>query len=158
MAHKHGQAYAQDLRDRVFASADTGLGVCRIAETLFVSISYVSKALARRRTTGETAARPQTCHVPPKLLDHGQTLKERLADKPDTTLAELKTWMAHNHHIDASPSLLSRTLRHMGLTLKKSPSTRRSKRETMLSRPVMPGKRARGHSIPRRSSSLMKPG
>ena len=36
MVWKRGRAYAQDLRDRVFAAADTGLPVGQIAEMLFV--------------------------------------------------------------------------------------------------------------------------
>jgi hypothetical protein len=54
MPWRRGQAYAPDLRERVFASADAGLAVGKIAEALFVSIPYVSKVLSRRRNTGET--------------------------------------------------------------------------------------------------------
>ena len=45
MLWKRGRAYAQDLRERVFAASDAGLRVGQIAEALFVAISYVSKAL-----------------------------------------------------------------------------------------------------------------
>lgn len=62
-----GKAYSQDLRERVFALCDAGNAVGEIADALCVSTSYVSKALGRRRDTGETSARPQRCHVPPKL-------------------------------------------------------------------------------------------
>jgi transposase len=64
MPWKRGKAHAQDLRERVFAAFDEGLRVGQIAEALFVSVSYVSKVLGRRRLTGETTARPQRCHVP----------------------------------------------------------------------------------------------
>jgi len=67
MAWSRGKAYGQDLRDRAFAMADDGFAVGQVAELLRVSISYVSKALSRRRRTGETAARPQCCHVGLKL-------------------------------------------------------------------------------------------
>jgi hypothetical protein len=45
MLWRRGRAYAQDLRERVFAAADVGQHVGGIAEALFVSISYVSKVL-----------------------------------------------------------------------------------------------------------------
>jgi len=53
----------------VFASADEGEPVGRIATTLRVSVAYVSKALTRRRMTGQTTARPQCCRVLPKLAE-----------------------------------------------------------------------------------------
>ena len=54
-------------RERVFALYDAGDAVGEIAGGLPVSVSYVSKALSRRRDTGETSLRPQRCHAPPKL-------------------------------------------------------------------------------------------
>ena len=56
MLWRRGKAYGQDLRERVFAAADIGTPVGEIAEMLFVSISYVSKALCRRVDTDETIA------------------------------------------------------------------------------------------------------
>ena len=52
MLWQRGKAYSQDLRERVFAAADEGQPVGRIAVLLRVSISYVSKVLSRRRRTG----------------------------------------------------------------------------------------------------------
>ena len=78
MAWKRGWAYAQNLRERVFAAADAGHPVGRIAEMLFVSISYVSKALGRRRRTGQTTALPQRCHVPRKLTGHVAAIEEQV--------------------------------------------------------------------------------
>jgi transposase len=59
MLWRRGRPYSQDLRERVFAAADDGAQVSETAEMLHVSVSYVSKVLERRRTTGETSARPQ---------------------------------------------------------------------------------------------------
>ena len=126
MAHKRGRPYEQDLRDRVFASADIGLPVGRIAEVLFVSISYVSKVLSRRARTGETTARPQRCQVQPKLTGFLAQLRERVTTHPDSTLSELKAWLLDAYQVSASQSLLSETLRQMGLTLKKVDPRRRA--------------------------------
>jgi transposase len=58
MLWQRGRAYAQDLRERVFAAFDSGLPVGQVAAMLLVSICYFSKVLARRRDVGETTARP----------------------------------------------------------------------------------------------------
>ncbi len=105
MLWQRGKAYGQDLRERVFASADNGTPVREIAEMLFVSISYVSKALSRRAGTGETAARPQRCHVPPKLAALYGAISEQVASTPDATLGELKVWLFETHGVEASPTL-----------------------------------------------------
>ena len=73
MQWRRGRAYSQDLRERVFALCDAGDAVGEIANALCVSVSYVSKALSRRRDTGEISARPQRCHVPPKLFGFTST-------------------------------------------------------------------------------------
>ena len=70
MPYQQGKAYSQDLRERVFMASDEGERVGEIAELLRVSVSYVSKALKRRRTTGETTVRSGRGHKPPKLAPY----------------------------------------------------------------------------------------
>jgi transposase len=120
MMWKRGRAYDQDLRERVFAAADTGLPVTRIAEMLFVSIAYVSKALSRRRQTGETAARPQRCHVPAKLAGQIPALRDHVTAHPDSTIEELRAWLRQAHNATASTGLIWKTLAQLNLTLKKA--------------------------------------
>jgi transposase len=122
MLWQRGKAYSQDLRERVFATADEGKAVGQIAALMLVSISYVSKVLSRRRTTGETRARAQRCHVRPKLAGLHDALRERVAAQSDATLAELQQWLNETHQVSASSGLISQTLKQLGLTLKKSPS------------------------------------
>jgi transposase len=123
MAWSRGKAYSQDLRERVFALSDGGCSVGLIAEQLLVSISYVSKVLSRRRLTGEMSARPQCCHVAPKLLDMHATIAAEVAAKPDITLDELRQWLTSTHTKTVSKGLMHKTLAQLGLTHKKSPST-----------------------------------
>jgi hypothetical protein len=61
MLWRRGKSYSQDLRERVFAAADDGERIGRIATKLRVSVSYVSKVLSRRALTGQTTARAQRC-------------------------------------------------------------------------------------------------
>lgn len=139
MAWRRGKAHSQDLRDRVFAAADDGELVGQIARTLRLSVSYVSKALTRRRLTGQTTARPQCCHVPPKLADLYSAIEAQVNHRPDMTIGELRTWLQETHQVSASTGLIHRTLAALDLTYKKSPSTLPSKRARTLPRPVPHG-------------------
>jgi transposase len=127
MLWERGKAYGQDLRERVFAASDAGTPVGVIAKMLLVSTSYVSKALGRRRDTGETTARPQRCHVPPKLKSYHGAIRKHVTARPDATLEELKTWLLETHHVEASATLIWEALNQLDLTLKKRPSTRPNK-------------------------------
>jgi transposase len=127
MLWERGKAYGQDLRERVFAASDDGAPVGVIAEMLLVSISYVSKALGRRRDTGETTARAQQCHVPPKLKAYHDAIRRRVSACPDATLEELRAWLLETHDVEASVTLVWETLKQLELTLKKRPCTRPNK-------------------------------
>jgi transposase len=99
MGWRSGQAYSQDLRERILAAVDAGMSV-REAATLFrVSISYIYKALIRRRSTGETAARCQHGHVGQKLADYHEAIRQRVSAQPDATLDELRAWMLASHGV-----------------------------------------------------------
>ena len=65
MAWRRGQAYGQDLRERVLGAA--GLSLRAAAARFAVSPSYVAKVRARLRDTGEATPGPQRNHVPPRL-------------------------------------------------------------------------------------------
>ncbi len=57
MAWRRGQAYGQDLRERVAAA--TGLSLRAAAARFAVSPSYVAKVRLRLRRTGEATPGPQ---------------------------------------------------------------------------------------------------
>jgi transposase len=111
MRWRRGRSYSQDLRERVFAAADDGDPVGRIATMLRVSASYVSKALSRRRLTGQTTARSQRCHVAPKLVGLHPAILAQVASQPDATIAELRAWLLATHKVSASVGLMNKTLR-----------------------------------------------
>ena len=102
MLYQSGKPYSQDLRERVFAASDEGDRVGEIAELLRVSVSYVSKVLTRRRTTGETTARAQRNRVTPKLAPLYDAIRARVAERPDGTIEELRAWLLAAHAMSAS--------------------------------------------------------
>ena len=124
MLYQSGKPYSQDLRERVFAASDDGDRVGEIAELLRVSVSYVSKVLTRRRSTGETTARAQRNRVTPKLAPLYDAIRARVAERPDGTIEELRAWLLAAHAMSASVGLIWKTLKQLGLTLKKSHSAR----------------------------------
>ncbi len=119
MLWRHGKPYSQDLRERVFAAADDGEPVGRIATMLRVSVSYVSKVLSRRRLTGQTEARPQRCHVVPKLSSLLAGIAAQVSRRPDATIGELRAWLLETHQVSASTGLMNKTLAALDLTFKK---------------------------------------
>jgi transposase len=118
MLWRRGKSYAQDLRNRVLAAADEGEPVGRIASLLRVSVSYVSKVLSRRKLTGETTARPQRCHVAPKLSGLHPAILAQVSSHPDATIAELRSWLLETHKVAASTGLMNKTLAALDLTYK----------------------------------------
>lgn len=158
MLFRRGKAYSQDLRERVFAAADEGSRVGQIARLLRVSVSYVSKVLSRRRQSGETTARPQRCHVVPKLAARYGAIRERVAARPDATLAELRVWLIETHAMSVSAALLCQTLAELGLTLKKSPCGRPNRTAPTSPRRAPSGVRTSQVSIRPSWCSSTKPG
>ena len=59
MVWRQGQSYSEDLRARVLSAVDGGLAARVVAELFRVSVSYIYKALIRRRRTGQVIASPR---------------------------------------------------------------------------------------------------
>jgi transposase len=118
MGWRRGQAYSQDLRDRVLAC--NGLSAAKVAERFGVSISYVVKARQRRERVGEITAGRQTSHTPAKLAGHDEAVRARVSCCPDATLAEHCAWAKAELGISLSATAMWKRLRQLELTLKKS--------------------------------------
>jgi transposase len=115
-----GAPYSQDLRERAISVVDGGMGAYEAAPLLRVSVSYIYKALGRRRASGETTARPSGRGPSPKLAPHDDALHRRIAEEPDATLEEIRAWLLARHGVKVSVGCLWKRLRHLGLPLKKS--------------------------------------
>src|ERR1700758_3398763 len=97
-----GRASSQDLRERVMAAVDCGTGAYAVASIFRVSVSYVYKALGRRKKTGETSARPWAGGPKPKLAAYDEVLRVRVMSEPDATLAELQAWLVAEYGVKVS--------------------------------------------------------
>ena len=120
MSWRRGQAYAQYLRDRVLAAVDRGMGVYQAARVFQVSVSWIYKALARRRHSGETTARPQINHVPPNLSAQHATIRTKLSAEPALTPTELRAWLQGEPQVSISLGGTWKTLHTLGPTRKET--------------------------------------
>ena len=118
------KAYSTDLRGRVLAACEGGMGTAEVAETFAVSASWVRRVKQRYREAGEVAARrPARPGPPPALADDLGRLRQEVRDHPGLTAAEYRA------RLRAGVSVVTvwRALRRLGLTHKKSPSGRPSR-------------------------------
>lgn len=128
MAWHQGQAYGQDLRDRVLGADGS---IRAIAARFGVSKSYVARARSRWRCLGDTAPGQQCNHVPAKLGGLEQALADRVAASNDQTLEQLCQWVHAEHGIRVSTATMYKTLARLGLRLKKNHFTPPSRRARM---------------------------
>ncbi len=120
MAWRSGQSYSEDLRERVLAAVDRGMGVYEAAPLVCVSVAYIYKVLGRRRATGEVVARPRPGRPGQKLAALHDALLARVAAQPGATLAELRGWLLAEHGVSVSTGCLWMALDRLELTHKKA--------------------------------------
>jgi len=120
-----GQAYGQDLRDRVLRAEGS---IREVATRFGVSQSYVARARSRRRRLGEDTPGVQRSHMAPKLVGLEQALIDKIHAVTDLTLKQLCDWLAAEHGVRVGISTLWKTLARLGISLKKSHSMHPSKR------------------------------
>jgi transposase len=116
MAWHQGQAYGQDLRDRVLNAPGS---IAEVAARFNVSKSYVARARSRRCRRGQDTPGVQCNHVPPKLSGLEPALLARVAAANDQTLAQLCQWVQAEHGVRVGVTTMWKTLARLGLRLKK---------------------------------------
>jgi len=137
MAWRRGRSYSQDLRDRVLAAND--LSARQAADRFAVSVSYVIKARQRRDRTGALTIKPRGYRKPERVAGREDLIRREVERRPSATLAELRAWLLSDHGVSLSTSTMWKSLRKIGLTLKKSRSAPPSRRVRTLRQPVKNG-------------------
>ena len=117
MSWRKGQAYGQDLRDRVLQA--TGR-VGEIAVRFGVSPAYVSRTRTRCEQFGQTSPGAQRNHVPLRLAAVKDEVLAQVAKAPEQTLVQLCEWAHATHGIVIRPSTMHKNLVRFGLTYKKN--------------------------------------
>src|SRR5438132_3690535 len=127
MAWRQGQSYSEDLRARILAAVDGGMAARAAASVFRVSVSYIYKALIRRRRTGEVSASSRRGHRPRKLTPAKEAaLAEHITAHPDLTLAALQTWLLDEHGVWLSNGAMWSAVERLGLSFKKDIARRRA--------------------------------
>ena len=115
-------SYSHDLRERVLGAVARGERSQReIADDYEVILSFVERAWRRYRETGETRIKHWHHGQTQKLAGAGEEKLQRLlATQPDLRLAELCEQVKDKDGQAVSSSTMSRTLKRLGITHKKS--------------------------------------
>jgi transposase len=158
MVWRQGQSYSEDLRARVLAAVDGGMAARAAARVFRVSVSYIYKALIRRRRTGEVSASSRRGHRPRKLIPAQEAaLAAHIEGHPDLTLAALRGWLLAEHGVQLSNGAMWSAVARLGLSFKKRRSGRPSRTVRMLRRGVASGVRRSRLSMPTSSFSSTRP-
>lgn len=127
-----GKAYSDDLRCKLLEAYDRGDGSLReLAKRFGVSAPYAWKISSQRRRSGQME-RVHQRHGPRSRINPAvqASLRFLLRQQPDLTLAELQRGLEEIAGVAVSVQHLWRVLQKMGLRLKKSRSTRKSKTQS----------------------------
>ena len=122
--------YSNDLRRKFLQAYEKGKGTLgKLAEQFGVSVGWAKKISAARTRTGQID-RPPWRRGPVSRVtgEVQQWIRERIGRQPDVTLMELQQQLQEAKGLRLSIGRLWLALRQMGLPLKKSHSTPRSKK------------------------------
>lgn len=107
--------YSVDLRERVLADYDAGMGNEAVARKYRVSSRWVYKLRMQRAETGDIAPRRGNTGPKPKLAEHTERLLQLVEEQPDATLEELRDRLG----VPVCIGTVWNTLKALGVTLKK---------------------------------------
>ncbi len=114
--------YSVDLRERLLQAIDAGLSQAEASRTFGVGTSTITRWRQRRSATGSVASLPRPGRTPTIGPDQASALRAQVAAAPDATLAEHCRRWAQAHDSTVSVATMSRAIRQLGITLKKSPA------------------------------------
>ena len=118
--------YSKEFRGEVLCACDSGKGTREVALHFNVSESWVRRVKQERRELGKTAPL-LTRNRTPEWAVHSERIQEIYAERPDTTLTELKAELGTK----LSTATLCVALQKLRLTFKQKSSSRRNKNARM---------------------------
>jgi transposase len=124
------RAFSDDLRRRILlVYAAGGVSLRELAERFAVGFEYVRKIRKQQRRTGQMERVRQLRHGPVSRVsaEVQRQVRAQLRAQPDLTLWELQQRIGKATGVQLSKSLLWLWLQRLGLAVKKSPSTPKSK-------------------------------
>ena len=115
-------AYSLDLRLKVVDAVDRGIPRKEVVRTFGISMPTLERYIRRRRRTGELAPRPSPGRRPSILatLEERRALWRQLQENDEATLERHCELWEKERRVKVSVSTMSRAVRKLGWTFKKS--------------------------------------
>jgi transposase len=118
--------YSVDLRERLLGAIDAGLSQAEAARLFGVGTSTITRWRQRRAETQTLRPTPRPGRAPRIGPAQADALQAQVAAHNDATLAEHCATWAREHNVPVSVATMSRAIRRLGITVKKSPVRRRT--------------------------------
>ncbi len=119
--------YSVDLRERLLGAIDAGLSQAEASRLFDVGTSTITRWRQRRAETKTLHPTPRPGRPPRIGAADTAALQMQVAAHTDATLAEHCATWAREHDVAVSVATMSRTLRRLEITVKKSPPRRRTR-------------------------------
>ena len=113
--------YPTVLRERRLRFVDAGHSQAEAARIFGVSVRSVSRWRGQQARMGELTPQPRPGRTPRIGAAQAAALEAQVAVSPDATLAEHCARWAQDHGVEVSVATMSRTIRRLAITVKKSP-------------------------------------
>lgn len=118
--------YSVDLRERLLSAIDAGLSQAEASRLFGVGTSTITRWRQQRRDTGSVAPKPRAGRRATIGPAHADALRGQVAQHADATLAEHCAHWAREQGSRVSVATMSRAIRRLGITVKKSPARHRT--------------------------------
>ena len=131
------KAYSQDLREHVLRAVDLGCSRAEIVYLLGVSLATIKRYIKQRREEGHVRPKAIPGRPPTKRAQVETNVLTQLQANADATLEQHCIMWEQTHGERVSRWTMSRAIKRLGWTRKKSRSGRRS----AMRRRELPGER-----------------
>ena len=118
--------YSDDLRERLLRAIDAGLGQAEAGRLFGVGTSSIKRWKRRRAAAGAPTAKPRPGRPPRIGPAQAGALRRQAAAASDATLAAHCAEWERAQGARVSAATMSRAMRRLGITVKKSPPRRRA--------------------------------
>jgi transposase len=118
--------YSTDLRERLLGAIAAGLPLAEAARLFRICPSTIRRWQARQRALGSVAALPRPGRTPRIGPHHAAAVAAQVATAPDATLAQHCARWETAHGVRVSVATMSRVIRRLGITVKKSAARQRA--------------------------------
>ncbi len=124
------EQYPPVLRERLLRFLSAGHSHAEAARTFGVSLSSVARWRGQQARTGDLTPKRRPGRTPRIGPEHAAALAAQVDATPDATLAQHCDAWAQERGVRVSVATMSRVMRRLGLTVKKSPLRERTRRGT----------------------------